>query len=91
MIKNNNSHKQSITDISIYVDALRKTFRPAHSSADATHWFTTEEVVAAIKEIDPSAKVNSAQVFDALHAAGFEFGNRPGAHGVSFRWMLREI
>ena len=91
MEKKNKTAGQSFTDISIYVAALRKTYRPAHSPADTTHWFTTEEVVDAIKEIDPSAKVNPMQIFGALHDAGYDFCNRPGSHGISFRWMFREI
>ena len=65
-------------------------YKPAHAPADATHFFTTEEVVQAITEIDPSAKVKPAEVFAALRAAGFDFCNRPGSIGISFRWMLKE-
>ena len=90
-MKKNKNNELPLTDISIYVTALCKMYSPAHSSEDATHWFTTEEVIEAIKEIDPSAKVNSMQVFKALCDAGFEICNRPGSHGISFRWMFREI
>lgn len=82
--------EQPVTDISIYVAALEKTYKPAQTPADATHFFTTEEVVQAITEIDPSAKVKPAEVFAALRAAGFDFCNRPGSVGISFRWMLKE-
>jgi len=82
--------EQPVTDISIYVAALEKTYKPAQTPADATHFFTTEEVVQAITEIDPSAKVKPAEVFAALRAAGFDFCNRPGSIGISFRWMLKE-
>ena len=82
--------EQPVTDISIYVAALEKTYKPAQTPADATHFFTTEEVVQAITEIDPSAKVKPAEVFVALRAAGFDFCNRPGSIGISFRWMLKE-
>lgn len=80
----------TITDISIYVDALQVTYRPASAPAEATHFFSTEEVVQAIKEIDPSAKVATNQVFEALHQAGFDFCNRPGSQGLSFKWMFKE-
>ena len=82
--------EQPITDISIYVAAISSTYRPASAPAEATHFFSTAEVVDAIKEIDPSAKVSPEQVFSALRDAGYEFCNRPGAHGLEFKWMFRE-
>ena len=36
------------------------------------------------------AKVSPEQVFFALRDAGYEFCNRPGAHGLEFKWMFRE-
>lgn len=83
--------EQPITDISIYVAALFTTYRPASAPAEATHFFSTVEVVDAIRGIDPSAKVSPEQVFSALIDAGFNFCNRPGAHSLEFKWMFREI
>lgn len=79
-----------VTDISIYIAALQTTYSPAAAPADATHFFSTAEVVDAIKDIDPSARVSPTQVFAALRQAGFDFCNRPGSHGLTFKWMLRE-
>lgn len=88
--KKNDNAEQPITDISIYVAALQTTYRPASAPAEATHFFSTTEVVDAIRSIDPSAKISSEQVFSALIAAGFTFCNRPGAQGLEFKWMFRE-
>ncbi len=91
MTKNNTPpHEQPVTDISIYIAALQTTYRPAATPAETTHFFSTEEVVQAIKEIDPAANVISTQVFNALRQAGFDFCNRPGSHGLEFKWMFRE-
>lgn len=89
--KNNDNNEQPITDISIYIAALQTTYRPASAPAEATHFFSTAEVVDAIRDIDPSAKVSPEQVFSALHQAGFNFCNRPGSQGLVFKWMFREI
>ena len=83
--------ERPITDISIYVAALSATYRPASAPAEATHFFSTAEVVDAIRDIAPSAKVCAEQVFSALRAAGYNFCNRPGAQGLEFKWMFREI
>lgn len=71
--------EQPITDISIYVAALSTTYRPASAPTEATHFFSTAEVVDAIRGIDPSARIDYEQVFSALRDAGYKFCNRPGA------------
>jgi len=81
---------EHITDISIYIAALSANYKPAHSPSEATHWFSTAEIVAAIRELDPSAKISDQQVFQAMHDAGYDFCNRPGSQGLQFKWMLRE-
>ena len=90
MTKKTENDELPITDISIYVAALQTTYRPASAPAEATHFFSTAEVIDAIRGIDPSARVSPVQVFDALRQAGFNFCNRPGAHGLEFKWMFRE-
>ena len=82
--------EQPITDISIYVAALSTTYRPASAPTEATHFFSTAEVVDAIRGIDPSARIDYEQVFSALRDAVYKFCNRPGAHGLEFKWMFRE-
>lgn len=86
----NNNNTPPVADISVYIAALQTTYRPAATPAEATHFFSTEEVLQAIKGIDPAANVVSTQVFDALRQVGFDFCNRPGSHGLEFKWMFRE-
>ncbi len=88
--KNKQKEEQPVTDISVYVAALSVNYRPAHSPSDATHWFSTGEVVEAIKDIDPSAQVTAEQVFKALRDAGYDFCNRPSSQGLQFKWMFHE-
>ncbi|MEY8587945.1 5-formyltetrahydrofolate cyclo-ligase [Phocaeicola sartorii] len=93
MKKKNNPEEnpqEKITDMSIYIAALSTTFAPAADPARATHWLTTEEVVKAIKELDPFAQVSQDEIFRALWDAGYRFGQRPCAQGLSFRWMMIE-
>ena len=83
--------EQPITDISIYVAALSSTYRPASTPAEATHFFSTPEVIDAIRNLDPSAKVCAEQITKALLDAGYKFCNLPGAQGLEFKWMFREL
>lgn len=57
MSNKENNTEQPITDISIYIAALQKTYAPAPTPADATHFFSTAEVVDAIREIDHRQKL----------------------------------
>lgn len=88
--KNEQQLEQQVTDVSVYVEALGRSYEPARNPAETTHWFSTDEVVAAIKQIDPSAKVDATQVFHALRDAGYDFCNRPSSQGLQFKWMFRE-
>ena len=91
MTKKKENNEQPITDVSIYIAALSATYRPASTPAETTHFFLTSEVLDAIRDIDPSAKVCAEQIFSALLKAGYNFCNRPGAQALEFKWMFREI
>lgn len=90
MTKKKENDEQPISDISIYVASLSLTYRPASAPAEATHFFSTPEVIEAIRDLDPSAKICAEQVFSALRDAGYNFCNRPGAQGLEFKWMFCE-
>ena len=90
MNDNKTTEQPRLTDVRPYSEALQAAYLPAATPAEATHFFSTSEVIDAIKEIDPAAKVDPTLVFMALREAGFDFCNRPGAHGLVFKWMFRE-
>ena len=93
VMKNHNkpqSDNRPSADIQRYIDALLNTFYPVSAPEDATHFFSTEEVIDAVRQIDPSARIASDRMAEALFLAGFNICNRPGAQGIHFRWMFRE-
>lgn len=65
MTNKKETEEQPITDISVYVAALSSTYRPASAPAEATHFFSTLEIVDAIRDIDPSAKVCRASILSS--------------------------
>ena len=77
-------------DMQPYIDALMHTFSSVAMPEEATHFFTTAEVMAAMQQINPSLAVSAEQVAHALTRAGFRLCNRPGSQGISFRWMFKE-
>lgn len=85
-----NKHSSDASyDISAQIEVLKIRFQPARNEAEATHWYSTEEVVEAIKDIDPGAKVDASLVHDALLEAGFIYRIRPASLHIAFRWMMR--
>lgn len=72
-----------------YIDALQKTFLPALTEDETTHWFSTDEVYDAIKKISPGAGITKEEIYDAMIRAGFQFQCRPGALALDFKWMLK--
>lgn len=89
IMKQDNKEK-AVIDVQPYIDALMHTFNPAATPEEATHFFTTGEVIAGMQQINPSLSVPVELVAEALTHAGFRLCNRPGAQGISFRWMFRE-
>lgn len=85
----NEKNKSPQTDLNVYLEAIERSFEPVENPEDATHWFSTDEVVDAIREIDPTANVDKSQVVKALHDAGYLLSCKPGTQGLQFRWMLR--
>lgn len=83
-------NEKKITDISIYVASLSSIYSPAKTPADTTHWFSTDEILNAIRELNPGAEISKEHIFEAMRNAGYDFANRPCAQGLAFKWMLKE-
>ena len=83
-------NEKKITDISIYVASLSCIYSPAKTPADTTHWFSTDEILNAIRELNPGAEISKEHIFEAMRSAGYDFANRPCAQGLAFKWMLKE-
>lgn len=77
-------------DLSPYISAISERFRPAHNPDEATHQFTTPEIKAAIKELNPGVEISDSQTFDAMIEAGFSFETVPGRQSLMFKWLLVE-
>ena len=77
------------TDLSVYLEAINRSFEPVEDPVAATHWFSTDEVADAIRDIDPSANINKAMLVKALKEAGYKIECKRGTQALLFRWMLR--
>lgn len=77
------------TDLSVYLEAIKRSFDPVEDPKDATHWLSTDEVADAIRDIDPTANIEKAMLVKALEKAGYKIECKRGTQGLQFRWMLR--
>ena len=84
-------NKDNSAEATRLIEALSRSFRPAPDAEHATHRLTTQEVFAALKQINPASPLLVTDVHDAMIDAGYWYQNRPGAISLSFRWMLQAI
>lgn len=80
---------EQITDLSIYIAALGRTFAPAKTFKDTTHWFTTEEICNSIKSLNPSEHFKKGDLVEALKSNGYIFSTKPGGQSIQFYWLLK--
>lgn len=77
-------------DMSVYMSALMERYKPALSGEQATHWFSTDEILFALLELNPSANIKRGDVYQAMWNAGFRFSSKPGTQRITFQWMMVE-
>ena len=71
-----------------FMEVISRSFRPAASEKEATHWFSSAEILVAVKAINPSLDITVSEVQKKMESAGYSFGIRPGSQSISFQWML---
>lgn len=71
-----------------YINVLLESYKPVASLDEATHFFSTDEVFEAIKDINPGSSINKETIFQTMLDNGFIFKPRAGSSGISFKWLL---
>ncbi|MCC8153608.1 MAG: 5-formyltetrahydrofolate cyclo-ligase [Tannerellaceae bacterium] len=89
-IRMNKETDKEVQDLSIFIDTLLSVFKPTTEAKQATHWFTTEEIHAQIKSINPGTFILLSNVYEAMIAAGFTYQQQPGSLSLNCKWMLIE-
>ncbi|MBO7045647.1 MAG: 5-formyltetrahydrofolate cyclo-ligase [Prevotella sp.] len=88
-MKNDKGNSSPKTDLSVYLEAIERSFEPVENPEDATHWLSTDEVADAIRDIDPAANIDKTLLVKDLMNAGYKIECKRGTQGLQFRWMLR--
>ena len=89
-MKQEKNRKDPAPDLTAYMEVISRRFRPATSEREATHRLSTEEITAAIKQLNPGLQVNSKHVYDAMLIEGFKFSAVKGTQSLIFKWLLVE-
>jgi len=63
-------------------------YAPASDIAHATDFLTTAEIVEALNQFNPGAKVNDELIFDAMTEAGYQYAPAPGKMTFQLTWMI---
>lgn len=77
-------------DPSEYINVLLDLYKPVYSSQEATHFFSTDEIYSAIKDLNPDSDLSKSSVYKAMIDAGFIYKVQPGKIGLDFRWLLSQ-
>lgn len=67
---------------------FQKWYSPAETIDKATDFFSTADIVDAIRQLDPSSKINPEDIFKLLTDEGYTYAPDPGKLTFQLRWML---
>lgn len=74
--------------LSQIISQFANWYAPATDIAHATDFLSTSEIVEALNQFHPGAKVNDEQIFDAMTAAGYHYAPAPGKMTFQLTWMI---
>lgn len=81
---------ESKSNLGLYMDVLMESFKPVSTNEAATHFFSTDEIFDAIKQLNPGAEISKEDIYQAMIDAAFVFKPRSGTSGIDFRWLLSQ-
>ncbi len=71
------------------LEVFCKKFTPAKDELDATHFYTTNEIQAALKRLTPDAEVEPVQIYDYLYPLGYRPTIDTSQILLTYKWMLK--
>lgn len=74
--------------LSQIIEQFASWYAPAADIAHATDFLSTAEIVEALNQFHPGAKVNDEQIFQAMTDAGYRYTPDPGKMTFQLKWMI---
>jgi hypothetical protein len=70
------------------LDKFQNWYQPAADISACTDLLSTEEIVQALKQFDPSMEINPVLIFKFMTGMGFNYTPDPGKLTFQLKWML---
>lgn len=74
--------------LSEIIELFSSWYAPASDISQATDFFSTSEIVEALNQFHPGAKVNPEQVYQLMIDAGYRYAPDPGKMTFQLKWMI---
>ncbi|MBV5334368.1 MAG: hypothetical protein JZU49_01000 [Sulfuricurvum sp.] len=70
------------------ISQFSKWYSPAATIADATDFYSTSEIVEALNQFNPGAKVNEEQIYQSMIDSGYQYAPAPGKLTFQLKWLI---
>jgi hypothetical protein len=87
MPNNQNPDEYSMQAINLFFEK----FKSAHDIADATDFFTTQEIINDIHDILPDSELEANILMQLLIDKGYKFLPEPGKLSLHFKWLVKRL
>ena len=77
-----------MTDLHPILVNFQKWYAPAEAIDQATDFMSTDDIVEAMNQFDPSSGINPEEVFTLLTGAGYTYAPDPGKMTFQLKWLL---
>ena len=64
-------------------------FPPAATPEEATRFFTTDEIIDAVRKLFPTAYINTFLISTFLKDHGYQYAPIAGTFNISFKWLIK--
>jgi len=93
MPKNNPFEQDPPKEYDIFgiMEVFHQKFLPVSDIADATDFFTTQEIVNSILDINPVAEFGTDSIIAFLEENNYQYIPEPGKLSLHFKWMVKRI
>ncbi len=72
------------------LNAFTAHLKPANSIVEATKRYTTQEIIAAIKEFNGDLIIRDSVVVEYLETRGFHYEALSDLYSLKFHWLFAE-
>ena len=80
-----------MNDITKILRIFSDKFKPVSDISEATDFFTTQEILNSILDIDPVNELSPDELITYLEVNKYQFIPEPGKLSLHFKWMVKRL